>query len=264
MIVVQALLMVGIAEADFHIHPLDGRASYQVRVSRTEPTTCVFPGPIAALEGGNVSMRAEDDPPVLLSHQPGTNFFSLRALKDDARAALNVIYRGRVYALTFVGAAEPDRAVIFEEPSVPAAVPMKPATADALPGLLSRARNHDLIVAQYPMLAAAAERAKPGTATQYPGFKAVVVEVIRFDAEDVLVCRVRLENTGARAIRFDPSGLAIRVGKMVYPSALTEAAGEIPASGNAEAWVAILGDGHGNRANLSVQNTFFVIVPTAP
>lgn len=264
MIVIQALLIAGVAASDFRVQKLDGRTSLTVRVSRHEPTTCVFPGPITALEGANVSPRIEDDPPVLLSHQPGTNFFSLRALKDEARGAINVVHRGKVYALTLIGATEPDRAVIFEEPEG-ATMPLTgPASGETLRALLARAQRHELLARQYPLMALNVTHAMPGTVTRYPGFTVEIAEVFRFDAEDVLVFRVRLANTEARAIRYDPSGLAVRVGQLVFPAALAEGSGVIPAGGNDEAWFAVSGDGRGSRASLAVENTFFVLVPTLP
>ncbi len=262
---VQALLVAGVPASEIRCYPLDDRTVHTVRLARNEPTTCVFPGPIAALEGGNVSQKPEDAPPVLLSHQPGASHFSLRALQDDARAALNVIYRGKVYALTFVTAAEPDRAVVFQEPPAiklpPAGQPASPAT---LRSLLDRAQHHELLAQQYPLLTRSVERSTPEAETLYPGFKVTVTEVFRFDPEDALVFRARVDNTSGRPIRFDPSGISVRIGPTLYPATLTEADGEIPAGGSATIWFVIAGDGRGGRANLSVHNTFFVLVPTQP
>lgn len=265
MIVVQALLIAGVPAAEIRCHVLDDRTVYTIRLAKDEPTTCVFPGTLTALEVGNVSTKPEDAPPVLLSHQPGASFFSLRALRDGAKAAVNVVYRGRVYALTLVTAAEPDRAVTFLEPAAAEApAPAKPLDASALRSLLGRARHHDLVVAQYPLLAHAVERATPNTETLYPGFKVTVTEVFRFPAEDALVFHARLESENGRPVRFDPSGVAIRVGAAVYPAALAEVDDAAPASGSSLLRFIVAGDGHGGSASLSVHNTFFVLVPALP
>jgi len=110
----------------------------------------------------------------------------------------------------------------------------------------------------------AVERARPDTETLYPGFKVTVAEVFRFEAEDVLVFLVRLDNTGVQPVRFDPGAIAVRVGPALYPATLVESDGVIPAKGSAEIWFAVAGDGRGGRANLSVHNTFLVLVPTRP
>jgi hypothetical protein len=241
-------------------YPLDERIAYTVRVSQAEPTTCLFPGPITALESANVSTKADDTPPVLLSHQPGSNFFSVRALQPQAAAAVNVIHRGRIYVLSFRGGEAADRAVSFFEP-VTGAVPT--AMADGR-SLLERARNHALLAEQYPALVQAVERATPGSVTRYPGFTVVLEEVLRYDPEDTLVFRARIENTGPAPIRYDPSDVAVRVGPTIYPATGTDAAGEVPPRAEATVWFAVTGGPGGGRANLSVRNSFSVLVPLLP
>ncbi|HRE04182.1 MAG TPA: hypothetical protein PKX00_01140, partial [Opitutaceae bacterium] len=175
-------------------YPLDERIAYTIRVSPGEPTTCLFPGALTALESANLSTRPEDNPPVLLSHQPGTSFFSVRALRAEATAAVNVIYRGRVYVFSFRGSEEADRAVSFFD----APVDVTPvATPVLVRSLLDQAKNHALLAAQYPALTVAVERAEPLSVTRYPQFTVTLEEVFRFDAEDTLVFRARAENPGA-------------------------------------------------------------------
>jgi hypothetical protein len=130
--------------------------------------------------------------------------------------------------------------------------------------LLERAKHHDLLLKQHPLLTRTVERAMPGSVTLYPGFKVTVDEVFRFEAEDTLVIHATVQNTEARPLRFDPSGVALRVGANVLPANLTEADGMVPPGGSAVIWFALVGDGRGSRASLSVHNSFYVIVPTLP
>ena len=248
--------------AAIQTYPLDERIAYTVRIARDEPTTCLFPAALTALEGGNVSGQATDAPPVLLSYQPGAAFFSVRALRDDAKAAINVVFRGKVYVLTFRTATEADRAVSFSDESVGEA--KLPSNTDRLKNLIERAKRHDVLAQQYPALTQTIDRAAPKTLTRYPGFSVTVAEVFRFGPEDTLVFRAEVANSGDTPLRFDPSGLAIRVGPNLYPAALAEAAGEVPALGNAIIWFAVTGHSGGGRADLSVRNTFFVLVPRLP
>ncbi|MDP3069641.1 MAG: hypothetical protein Q8N18_05100 [Opitutaceae bacterium] len=235
-----------------------------MRISRDEPTTCLFPAALTALEGGNVSAQATDTPPVLLSYQPGAAFFSVRALRDDARAAINVVFRGKVFVLTFLPDAAADRAVSFidETESVSGHRPV--TTADRLRGLIDRAKRHELIAREYPALTQTVERLTPGTHTRYPGFVVTVAEVFRFAAEDTLVLRLDFENTGDAAFRFDPSGLAVRVGPNIFPAARTDAVGFVASHARATAWIAVAGNSDGGSGNLSAHNTFFVLVPRMP
>jgi hypothetical protein len=255
------------AEA-IHTNALDDRLVHLIRISREEPTTCMFPGALTALEGANLSAQSADAPPVLLSYQPGASFFSVRALCDNARAAVNVVFRGRIFALTFECAPEADRAVSFRDDlsvSVPTpASTAATATPAILHSLVDRAKHHDLIAAQYPALTRNVERAAPNSVTLYPGFAVILTDVFRFDAEDTLVFRVRVDNPQRTAIRFDPSGLAVRVGPTIYPTAFSEASGEVAPNSSGSLWFAIAGGPQGGRANLSVRNTFFVLVPRLP
>ena len=241
-------------------YPLDERIAYTVRVSAAEPTTCLFPGAFSALEGANLSTKPEDAPPLLLSHQPGTNFFSVRALQPEAQGAINVIHRGRIYVITFRAAAEADRAVSFFD------VPVSRGAADpaTVRSLLERAKNFALIAAQYPALAQAVERDTSRSVTRYPGFTVMLEEVFRFDAEDTLVFRARLASDAPVPLRFDPESLAVRVGPTIYPASVFEATGEVPARGSATLWFAITGAPEGDRANLSVRNSFSVLVTPLP
>lgn len=260
MIMVQALLVAGVPAAEIRSYPLDERSVYTVRLSQGEPTTCVFPGALKALVGANVSTKLEDNPGVLLSHEPGTEYFSLRALKEHAAGALNVVFRGRVYALAFVTETEPDRAVVFLDEPVAAANGHRP-TQETLRGLLERAKQLDRNQAQYPGMASSLESAQPGNPTHYRAFTATIESVVRFDAEDALVFRVRLENTLDVPVPYDPQGLAVRLGREFFPAALSEASGAIPPKAASHIYLVVSGAPGGGRANLSVRERFTVIVP---
>jgi len=260
MIMVQALLIAGVEASQIRAYPLDERSVYSIRLAKGAPTTCVFPGPIKALVGANVSTKADDAPGILMSHEPGTEYFSLRALKDGANGALNVIHRGRVYALVFVTAESADQAVVFlNEPLAGGA--QEPPAPDALRALLERAKQLDRLQSLYPEMTAQIDRAQPGNVTHYRAFTATVEEIVRFNVEDVVVIRVRLENTLDVPVPYDPQALAVRVGHEVYPAALAEATGAIPPKSAAWMHLVISGRLGRGRVNLSVRETFNVIVP---
>lgn len=260
MIMVQALLIAGVDAADIRAYPLDERSVYTIRLGKDQPTTCVFPGPIKALVGANISGKTDDQPGILLSHEPGAEYFSLRALKADATGALNIVFRGKVYALAFVTNAEVDQAVVFlDQPLVGLS---RPALAQAdLQGLLERAKQLDRLRNQFPGIAARIERAQPATVIRYRDFTITIEEVVRFDAEDVLVLRVRLENAGDTPVAYDPQALSVRVGYEIFPAALTEATGTIPPRSATHAHLVVAGAPGRGRTNLSVRENFNVIVP---
>lgn len=240
-------------------YPLDERSVYTVRLSREEPTTCVFPGALKAIVGANVSTRIEDNPAVLLSHETGTEYFSLRALKENATGALNILFRGRVYALGFTTTAEADRAVVFLDEPLNGGVARK-LPAETLRALIERARQQDRREVISAGMQVFSDRAQSASVTAYRNFTATIESVTRFEVEDALVFRVRLENPLGTSVPYDPQGLAIRLDREFFPAVFVEASGAIPARGISFAYLVIAG-GPAGRANLSVREKFSAIVP---
>lgn len=260
MIMLQALLMIGVRASEIRTYPLDERSVYTVRLSKEEPTTCVFPAPLKAIVGANVSTKVEDAPGILLSHESGTEYFSLRLLKDGANGALNIVFRGKVYALALVTAAEPDRAVaFFDEPLTGGTA--QALAPDSLRALVERAKQLDRADAMFAGMASTLEHARPGHVTCYRNFTATVESIARFVPEDTLVFRIRLDAAQRAPVHYDPHGLAIRLDREIFSAAFTEASGAIPANGSAVVYLAICGAPGGGRANLSVREKFSVIVP---
>lgn len=241
-------------------YPLDEGTVYTIRISRDVPTTCVFPGVISAVDGAHVSAKVEEGAEVLLSASPNTPYFSVRALKADATGALNVVFRGRVYVLCLVGGKEADRAVKFVDPrGAHVGAARRRAIAHEV---IERARDHARFAAQYPELTAEVDYARPGSVTTYPGFTATLAEVFQYDAEEVLVFHVRLQNRTTRSLRYDAAGVAVRVGAEVFPAEDTEASGAIPPQGHSELWFAVTGMAEEGRTTPSVHEDFHVVVPT--
>ena len=259
LILVPAVAAALSAAAPMKSYPLDERSVYTVHVSREEPTTCVFPGALKAIVGANISTRIEDNPGVLLSHEAGTEYFSLRALKENATGALNILFRGRVYALTITTAAETDRAVVFLDEPLTGGSARKLAP-EILRTLIERARQQDRSASPCLGMQVFPDRSQPGSTTFYRDFTATIQSITRFEAEDALVFHVRLENSQPMAVPYDPQGLAIRLDREFFPAAVAEASGAIPARGISYAYLVIAG-GPAGRANLSVRELFSVIVP---
>jgi hypothetical protein len=240
--------------------PLDDRATYPVRLGTDAPTTIAFPGPLTALEGANVSARSEESPAVLLAYQTGANFFSLRALRPDAAGAVNVVFRGKIFALTFTTGPEPDRSISFREG--PAGGERSPRSAAALwLSVLDRAKKHAALVEQYPALAQNIERIAPKAVTDCVGFTATIEEVFRFADEDALVFRIRLDNPNKESARYAVAQLAIRAGSTVIPASLVDASGVVEAQAASEMWIVIGPPPAGARVSLSLKNDFSVVAP---
>lgn len=243
--------------------PLDERTVYEVPISRDVPTTLMFPSPITGLEGANVSATPDNPAPVLLAYTPGRYFFSVRALEPEARAGVNVIWKNKTYVIRFVASDQPYASVTFYEDELAgrSVSLQRRVTPDVLLGLLDRAKSFGLVQTQYPEAVQQIERVTPGTVSHYKDFQVVVEEVFRFDPEDTLVFRLKFESTGDAEVIYQPQRLAVRVGQDVYYASIADASGIVPPKATTSAFFAVTGTPRGGRANLSVKNTFSIIVP---
>lgn len=243
--------------------PLDERTVYEVPISRELPTTLMFPSAITGLEGANVSANPDNPAPVLLAYTPGRYFFSVRALEPGARAGVNVIWKNKTYVIRFTAAEEPYASVTFYEDELAgrSASLQRRVTPDVLIGLLDRAKSFALVQTQYPEAVQQIERITPGTVSHYKDFRVSIEEIFRFDPEDTLVFRLRIESTGDQEVIYQPQRLAVRVGQDVYYASISDASGIVPPKASTSAFFAVTGTPRGGRANLSVKNAFSIIVP---
>lgn len=222
---------------------LNDRATFLVRVGTQAPTTILFPGPIEALDSANVSMRMEDNPAVLLSHAPGAAYFTLRALKDDARAALNLLFRGRLYAITLVIADEPDRTVRFDEMNAGPALMPRGRTPVGWLSLLDRSKqrgDHAEEIARN-VTRILIGRTKPASAH----LRGNIEELVRFELEQAVVARIRIENTSARLQRLRTDRIALAREGVVFTSALNDVPAVIPPNSAVTCWVAVAHEDQG-------------------
>ncbi len=243
--------------------PLDERTVYEIPISRKLPTTLMFPSALMGLDGADVSASPEQPAPVLLAYTSGRSFFTVRALEAGARAGVNVIWRNKTFVIRFTDSEEPYASVTFYEDELAgrSVSLQRRVTPEVLLGLLDRAKSFALVQTQYPEAVQQIERVSPGTVCLYKDFRATIEEVFRFDPEDTLVFRIKLESTGDSEVVYQPQRLAIRVGAEVYYASIVDASGIVPAKGSTSAFFAVTGTPRGGRANLSVKNAFNVIVP---
>ncbi|WP_277508563.1 hypothetical protein [Ereboglobus sp. PH5-5] len=246
--------------------PLDERVVYGIPIGTNVPTTLMFPSAPSALESAGITAKPETPAPVLLSHVPGRHYLSVRALKPDAQATLNVIWKNHTYIICFTASEKPYGSVTFYEDRLAgrSSALAKRVTPDALLGLLDRAKTFRLVHEQYPEAVQQIEHRAPPVAeavTRYKDFSATVEEVFRFDPEDTLVFKLKLENAGDTEVAYQPQSLAARIGSRVYTASISDASGLIPPHAVTTVYFAITGTPDGGRANLSVKNIFNIIVP---
>ncbi len=243
--------------------PLDERTVYEIPIGPDVPTTLMFPSALTAIEGANVSADPETPAPVLLAYTPGRYFFSVRAADPEAKAAVNVVWKNRTFVLRFFASKEPYGSVTFYDDALAgrSASLQRRVTPEVLLGLLDRAKSFRLVAQQYPEAVQQIEHAAPGDVTLYKDFRVTVEEVFRFDPEDTLVFKLKLENAGDSEVIYQPQRLAARIGQNVYHASIADASGIVPPQAATTGYFAITGTPHGGRANLSIKNRVSVIVP---
>ncbi|HUB68028.1 MAG TPA: hypothetical protein VL981_11140 [Candidatus Methylacidiphilales bacterium] len=256
--------------------PLDDHTVYHLKVATEKVTTIVFPQPITDIEGSGITNDPRVSAKMLLSYHAPDRFFSVRALKDDVQADLNIICNRTVYVLELVTDKEPFQSVRFYPADEPPLVKSGPSPSgqtsgpDHLLGLLDKAKAYPLLAGQYPEMVSQIEQDEPNTTSLYRGFDVILARVFRFDPEDALVFQIELVNHTDKPIFYVPQSLGVRVGPTVYWSALADASGIMPAGqkdstgkindSHTIAWFVICGAPHGGRNHLSVQNKFNVLV----
>lgn len=262
LVVLVALFCASLQAQAIKQFPLDTRTIYEIPVSTEAPTTLMFPSSLTAIEGANVSVRPEIPAPVLLSYVPGRSFFSVRAIEADAKAAVNVVWKNQTFVIRFMSGPQPFGSVTFYEDDfgLSGGGGHRRVSAESLIGMLDRAKNYNAVAAQYPQAVQQIERATPGTVTLYKDFKVTLEEVFRFDPEDTLVFRLRLENASEKEVFYQPQRLAVRIGGNVYYASVSDASGIIPAKASTTGYFAVTGTPRGGRPNLSVNNNFSIIV----
>ena len=252
--------------------PLDEHTVYDIPISTDAPTTVMFPSAPTALEGARITTQPDQPAPVLLSHTPGRYYFSVRALAPDATATLNVIHKQQTYILRFAASPEPYGSVTFfdEQREHVHNKQGGRAATETLLTVLDRAKSHRLVKSQRPDAVRHVEHRALATnnVTYYKDFTVTVEEVFRFDAEDTLVFKIRMSNSGDAEIAYQPKKMGVRIGNRVYPASVTDASGLIPPRAETIAYLAITGTPAGGQGNLSIKNDFKILVPlvkrTAP
>src|SRR6202023_1486392 len=99
--------------------PLNQKEPAVVRVGIRGITTLEFPYKIEALDGYGFSVNPSPDGVDLfqISLNKGTNFLSLKAMREGVEGNLTVVLDGKVYCLFCTAVADPSFVMVFESGS---------------------------------------------------------------------------------------------------------------------------------------------------
>jgi hypothetical protein len=252
---------------------LDQLRPVSVNVSTHGITTLQFPAKVEALDGDGFTQKSDEAGVFLFT--PGVSWVSLKALRPGAQQNLNVIIAGKVYPVVVKANEANDFSVIFRfagqgalpQTAAEAAkgrAPKKPLSDARLLGFLDKLKGYPLFAEKAPAMYLNCDVAEPAAGKgvdETDKVKSRIVRVIRDNQLDAVGFDVVLTNKTGDAYLYNPSGLAIRAGKEVYPASVGDGLGKIPPHGQQSAFFVVAGSANSNVANdLSAYNDFNLVL----
>ena len=249
---------------------LDSNAVCRVPVALDRVTTIILPGPIVWLEGAFISQEPSMLARFQLSYQPGSHYFSLRAMDTNVTANLNVILGREVYALELTESRQPAYVITLARPAPgrPAALPAAPPKPARLTATFETARNYARLLTENPEAAKAIQYARPNQTSDGAEYAVRLEEAFRFEEDDTLILRLAVRNKTRAALPWLPAKSGVRVGHREFLACRFEGNATLPVGAEVEIYLAITGDANGGRNNLAVTNSLAVFLgrpePVAP
>jgi len=249
--------------------PLNQDEPAIVKTGTNGITTLEFPYKIEALDGFGFSLNPSPDGPDLfqISFNKGTNFLSLKAMREGVEGNLTVVVDGKVYSLFCTADPDPSFVVIFEDNAVrPVSNPRevlarnKPATPGRLLGFLDKVKAYPTLKVSAPEMFKNMQVAEPNSESSVDGLKVTLRRVIRDDSLDSVGFEVEFDNQSGKDFLYDPESLGIRVGEEVYPQAISDAGGAVGAGKTLPAFFVVSGSATGERNDLAVNNKFDIVL----
>lgn len=246
---------------------LDDRVVYTIPVSSNRVTTISFPGPIAAIDAAGVTADSKIPGLFQLAHTKGASFFSVRALSSGASANLNVRWNKRTYVFELVENPVPILSLNLQEIPVAQAAPPPEVTPLKLLSLLDKAKAFPLLKQQHPATVADVDFTTydgKGLVSDFNDYAIRIDEAFRFNSEDTIVFRVTLTNRTEAVFHYQPNSFMLRAGNRLYSQSISDASGVAPPKGESVIYFAVTGTPDGGRNELSLKNSFTVLVTRRP
>jgi hypothetical protein len=247
--------------------PLNQNEPTIVKIGIQGITTLEFPTKIEALDGYGFSLNPAPGGLDLfqISFNKGTNFLSLKAMREGVKGNLSVVLDGKAYSLFCEEVTDPSFVVIFESsegkhPKTPEEVlaKTKEASPARLLGFLDKVKGFPSLKVSAPEIFQNMDVAEPNSDSSFDGLKVTLRRVIRDDALDSLGFEAELVNKGDKDFLYDPESFGVRVGDEVYPQSVSDASGIVPAGKTQSAFFVVTGTASGGRNDISVTNRFAI------
>ena len=249
--------------------PLNQNEPAVVKLGTRGITTLEFPYKIEALDGYGFSVSPSSDGADLfqISFNKGTNFLSLKAMREGAEGNLAVVLDGKVYCLFCTAVADPSFVMVFEDSSAKTASNPrdvlgkdKQISPARLLGFLDKIKAYQSLKVSAPDIFRNMEVAEPNSESSVEGLKLTLRRVIRDDSLNSLGFDVELANQSDKDFLYDPESLGVRIGDEVYPETVSDAGGIVEAGKTLPAFFVVAGTSTGGRNDLAVTNKFDIVM----
>jgi hypothetical protein len=249
--------------------PLNQNEPAVVKLGTHGITTLEFPYKIEALDGYGFSVSPSPDGADLfqISFNKGTNFISLKAMREGVEGNLTVVLDGKVYCLFCTAVADPSFVVVFEDSSAKTVsnprdtlAKNKQVSPARLLGFLDKVRAYPSLKVSAPEIFRNMAVAEPNSESSLDGLKLTLRRVIRDESLDSLGFDVELANQSDKDFLYDPESFGVRIGDEVYPEAISDAGGIVEAGKTLPAFFVVAGTATGGRNDLAVTNKFDIVM----
>lgn len=249
--------------------PLNQNEPSVIRVGTRGITTIEFPSKIEALDGFGFSVNPAPDGPDLfqISFNKGTNFLSLKAIKEGVEGNLTVVLDSKVYSLFCKSVDDPVFVVIFEggggkRTTNPDEIlaKNKPVSPARLLGFLDKVKAFPTLKVSAPEIFHEMDVAEPNSDSSVAGVQVLLRRVIRDDSIDAVGFEIELANKTNQDFLYDPESFGVRAGSEVYQQAVADGSGLVPAGKCQSAFFVVTGTATGGRNDLAVTNRFEVVM----
>ncbi|HEX3446021.1 MAG TPA: hypothetical protein VHS80_14990, partial [Chthoniobacterales bacterium] len=201
--------------------PLNQSEPAVVKLGTRGVTTLEFPDKIEALDGYGFSVNPAPDGPELfqISFNKGTNFLSLRAVRDGVEGNLTVVLDGKIYCLFCKAVPDPSFVVIFGNFSGKEISDTQEGLAKnnqvspaRLLGFLDKVKAFPSLKVSAPEMFQNMDVTEPNTQSSRDGLEVTLRRVIRDNSLDSLGFEVELVNKADKDFVYDPESFGVRVG----------------------------------------------------
>ncbi|MCB1095333.1 MAG: hypothetical protein KDN22_07105 [Verrucomicrobiae bacterium] len=266
------LLTAGAVSAQLIAKPnLSSSSVATVQVSATRTSTMLFPYPIEAVIGNDLTTGSDDNTEAAFqyTHPAGSKLLAVICSRPGAAADCVIMANESLYLIRLVHSESPQVAVTFKEPPAPTVLPQKETVPvrralpeedplDFSPPNLLRIMQH---AKSYRLPTSSIPTRQIYTRRRQGKLTSVVTRISRFHADDALVVSGSIINHSIlRRIQLNSSGYRLLINGREYPVSMIDCPDSIGRSKSTRFTALLMGDGS-KRANLGMPQHVALIIP---